>query len=395
MDDNGADPGVYCWNGFVGKMIPYGRQVISADDLEAVARVLRSDYLTTGPEIEIFESELTKWTGGTATVAVSSGTAALHAAYYAAGIKPGDEIITPPLTFIATQATAALLGAKVVFADIQKDTGNIDPVEVRKKISPRTKAIVAVDYAGHPADLEELREICDEFGLILIEDAAHSLGSLYKGKHVGSIADVTTFSFFPTKNITTGEGGAVASIHPEMLEKARYFTRQGLVREKDKQKIKNEGPWHQEVHNFGLNYRLPDVLAALGTSQLQRLNSFKTQRKEVFEYYITELGNMDEITLPTSRKYVDPMWHLFPILVDPLKRKVIFEKLRNKGVGVQVNYMPAHWHPVFEGSPAIGSLPVSENFYNSEISLPMSAALNQDELTKIVRFVKESLQEAM
>ena len=374
-------------------MIPYGRQDISAGDIEAVAKVLRSDYLTTGPEVESFESEITKWTGGTSTVAVSSGTAALHAAYYAAGITAGDEIITPPITFIATQSTAALLGAKIIFADVQKDTGNIDPIEVRKKISPRTKAVVAVDYAGHPADLDELRVICDEFGLMLIEDAAHSLGSIYKGKHVGSIADITTFSFFPTKNITTGEGGAFTSIHQEMLDRARYFSRQGLVREKEKQISKDEGPWHQEVHNFGLNYRLPDILAALGTSQLQRLNSFKSRRKEVFDYYINELGNTKGVTLPTCRSYVDPMWHLFPISVDPLKRKAIFEKLRSKGIGVQVNYMPAHWHPVFKGSPAKGSLPISENFYKSEISLPMSAALNEDELTKIVSVVKDALHE--
>jgi len=374
-------------------MIPYGRQDISTGDIEAVVKVLRSDYLTTGPEVESFESELTKWTGGTSTVAVSSGTAALHAAYYAAGITTGDEIITPPITFIATQSTAALLGAKIIFADVQKDTGNIDPIEVRKKISPRTKVVVAVDYAGHPADLDELRVICDEFGLILIEDAAHSLGSIYKGKHVGSIADITTFSFFPTKNITTGEGGAVTSIHQEMLDRARYFSRQGLVREKEKQISKDEGPWHQEVHNFGLNYRLPDILAALGTSQLQRLNIFKSRRKEVFDYYTNELGNTKGVTLPTCRSYVDPMWHLFPISVDPLKRKAIFEKLRSKGIGVQVNYLPAHWHPVFRGSPGKGSLPISENFYKSEISLPMSAALNKDELTKIVSVVKDAFHE--
>lgn len=375
-------------------MIPYGRQDISAGDIEAVAKVLRSDYLTTGPEVESFESELTKWTGGASTVAVSSGTAALHAAYYAAGITAGDEIITPPITFIATQSTAALLGAKIIFTDVQKDTGNIDPIEVRKKISPRTKAVVAVDYAGHPADLDELRVICDEFGLILIEDAAHSLGSKYKGKYVGSIADITTFSFFPTKNITTGEGGAVTSIHHEMLDRARYFSRQGLVREKEKQIIKDEGPWHQEVHNFGLNYRLSDVMAALGASQLKRLNNFKSRRKEIFNFYEQELREIEEITLPTCRNYVDPVWHLFPISVDPVKRRAIFENLREKGIGVQVNYMPAHWHPVFKGVPARGSLPVAENFYRSEISLPMSAALRDDAIIEVSIKLKEAIHDA-
>ena len=368
-------------------MIPYGRQSISAGDISEVARVLESDFLTTGPEVAIFEKALEVWTGGTPVVAVSSGTAALHAAYYAVGIGPRDEVITPPLTFVATQATAALLGATVVFADVLSDTGTIDPTAVRRAITKRTKAVVAVDYAGHPAELDDLKQICEEFDLLLIEDAAHSLGSTYKGRSVGSVADITTFSFFPTKNIATGEGGAVASPHPEILQRARVFSRQGLIRDKADQRNQDEGPWHQEVHSFGLNYRLPDILAVLGTSQLRRLNEFKERRKEIFYAYSTAFADNPRIITPTCRSYVDPIWHLYPIRVAPEVRKAVFENLRSEGIGVQVNYLPAHWHPVFNGLPPKGSLPVAEDFYRSEISLPMSAVLTEDEVSKVVRSV--------
>ena len=249
-------------------MIPYGRHSINDDDIAAVVAALKSDWLTTGPLVEEFESALEKVVGAPC-ITVSSGTAALHCAYAAIGLRPGDEVITPPITFVATQATAALFGATIVFADVLPDTANIDPQAVAAAITSRTKAIVAVDYAGHPADLDELRAIADRHGIYLIEDAAHSIGSIYKGRSVGSISDITTFSFFPTKNLTTGEGGAVASIHPELLEKAKRFSRQGLVRNSNEFKITDQGPWHQEVHEFGLNYRLPDLLCALGISQLE------------------------------------------------------------------------------------------------------------------------------
>lgn len=352
-------------------MIPYGRQSINEDDIAAVVAALKGDLLTTGPLVEEFELKLEALVGAP-TVTVSSGTAALHCAYAAIGLEHGDEVITPPITFIATQATAALFGAKIVFADIQSDTGNIDPVAVEAAITPRTKAIVAVDYAGHPAELDELRVIADKYGVYLIEDAAHSIGSTYKGRPVGSIADITTFSFFPTKNMTTAEGGAVASIHPELLLKARRFARQGLVRNKEEFRITSEGCWHQEVHEFGLNYRLPDVLCALGISQLSRLHIFKKKREEVFQSYSNALGDFESIQLPTVRNYASPLWHLYPIRVNPDHRESIFGNLRKNGIAVQVNYMPAYWHPVFEDYKFVrGMFPKSDEFYSSEISLPM------------------------
>ena len=354
-------------------MIPYGRQSINEDDVKAVTDALRGDFLTTGPLVEEFERDLEAVVGAPTTV-VSSGTAALHCAYAAIGIEPGDEIITPPITFIATQATAALMGAKIVFADVQADTANIDPLAVEAAITPRTKAIVAVDYAGHPADLDELRAIADKHQIYLIEDAAHSIGSVYKGRPVGSIADLTTFSFFPTKNFTTAEGGAVSSIKPELLERARRFSRQGLIRDSTKFVLTNEGAWHQEVHEFGLNYRLPDVLCALGISQLKRLSDFKKQRDDVYNHYLEVLNSIDGLTLPGKRDYVDPMWHLFPIRVAPDKRLSIYEKLRSANIGVQVNYLPAHLHPVFKGkAESVKALPIAEEYYSREISLPMMA----------------------
>jgi dTDP-4-amino-4,6-dideoxygalactose transaminase len=352
-------------------MIPYGRQSISAEDIKAVSEALKSDWLTTGPQVERFETKLQTIVGAP-TVSVSSGTAALHCAYAAIGLKQDDEVITPPLTFIATQATASMLGAKIVFADVLSDIGTINPEAVEKAISPRTKAIVAVDYAGHPAELQELRTLADKKGIFLIEDAAHSLGSSYRNTPVGAIADLTTFSFFPTKNITTSEGGAVASINERLLEKARLFARQGLVRDKKLFRANADGDWHQEVHEFGLNYRLPDVLCALGISQVGKLAEFKVSRRQIFDKYKEHLEGITGITLPQQRSYVDPMWHLYPIQVPRSRRRQIFDKLRSEGFGVQVNYLPAHLHPVFSKlGYKRGDFPVSEEFYDREISLPM------------------------
>ena len=235
-------------------IIPYGRQFLDELDYQSVLGALKSDWLTTGPQVEKFEDLLTQIIGAPA-ICVSSGTAALHCAYAAIELEVGDEIITPPITFIGTQATAYQMGAKIVFADVQADTGNIDPKSVESLINPRTKAIVAVDFAGHPAELFELKALADKYKIYLIEDAAHSLGSKYHDIAVGGIADITTFSFFPTKNITTAEGGAVASKNSELRERAKKFSRQGLIRDKKNFNIKSEGPWHQEVQNFGLNYR--------------------------------------------------------------------------------------------------------------------------------------------
>jgi dTDP-4-amino-4,6-dideoxygalactose transaminase len=364
-------------------MIPYGRHFISEDDIEAVAKSLRSDWLTTGPLVEEFESNLQTLTGAP-VVSVTSGTAALHTAYAAIGVERGDEIITPPITFIATQATAAMLGAQIVFADILPETATIDPDRVEALVTSRTKAIVAVDYAGHPAELNELRLIADKHGIYLIEDAAHSIGSLYRGKKVGSIADITTFSFFPTKNMTTGEGGAISSPNPKLLEKARKFSRQGIERDLARFSHTPDGPWHYEVQEFGINYRLPDVLCALGINQSKKISHFKKRREEIFSFYNNRLSSIDWITLPTCHEYASPNWHLFPIRVPKTIRLDFYKYLHEHGIRVQINYIPAYRHPVFQISPErYMDFPESERFYESEISLPMYFELSSSDLEMI------------
>ena len=365
-------------------MIPYGRHSINNDDINRVVEALKGDWLTTGPLVEEFEAALEK-VAGAPCITVSSGTAALHCAYAAIGLKPGDEVVTPPITFIATQATAAQFGAKIVFADVQSDTANIDPEAVASAITSRTKAIVAVDYAGHPADLDKLRAIADKHKIFLIEDASHSIGSLYKNRPVGSIADITTFSFFPTKNLTTAEGGAVSSIHPELLSRAKRFSRQGLVRNPEEFIIKSEGPWHQEVHEFGLNYRLPDVLCALGISQLSRFELFKKKKLEIFREYSRAFQGFEKLILPTTKPDVDVNWHLFPLRVPKESRLSVYRELRARGVGVQVNYLPAYLHPVFKSQEyKIDEYKNSYDFYQTEISIPMFSNLDKSDVNFII-----------
>ena len=372
-------------------MIPYGRHHIDEQDIDAVVSSLRSDWLTTGPLVEKFELRLQEIVGAP-TISVSSGTAALHCAYAAIGLEVGDEVITPPMTFVATQATAAMFGAKIVFCDVRLDTGNIDANKVEPLINSRTKALVAVDYAGHPCEMDELRRICDDHGIYLIEDAAHSIGSTYKNRPVGSLADLTTFSFFPTKNMTTGEGGAVASTHPDLLLRARRFARQGIVRESENFKLLADGPWHQEVHEFGLNYRLPDILCALGISQTSRLATFKAQRRMLFNIYGEKLRDVPYLNIPTEQAYANSNWHLYPLRVEADRRRGLFEFLRNSGIGVQVNYLPAYRHPAFsdwEINPK--DFPNCEKFYSEEISLPMHFNLSEEDIHHICDLIARYL----
>lgn len=361
-------------------MLPYGRQSIVDADIEAVAEVLRGDWLTTGPAVDSFEDELALWTGGVPCVSVTSGTAALHVAYVAAGVGPGDEVITSPMTFVATAATAVQLGARVLFADVEDDTANIDPAAARAMTSSRTRAVTAVDFAGHPAEYDELRG-----DYLLVADAAHAIGSTYRGKPVGSVADLTTFSFFPTKTVTTAEGGAVAVRDPERLERARRFKSHGMVRDTASQRYPDEGGWHQEVHEFGINYRLPDVLCALGVSQLRRLDGFKKRRARLVERYNEALAAVPGLRLPARRPHVDPAWHLYPVRVLDGRRREVYDRMRADGIGVQVNYIPVYWHPVFEDlGYRRGMCPVAEQFYAEELSLPLYPDLTDAEQDRVV-----------
>lgn len=374
-------------------MLPYGRQQIIEEDIAAVAEVLRGDWLTTGPTVAEFERQLAELAGVPRVVTATSGTAALHMAYAAMGVTQGDEVITTPMTFVATASTAVQLGATITFADIEPDTANIDPAQVDALASERTKVIAGVDYAGQPIDADALNATAARVGALTLEDAAHSIGSTYKGTPVGGLTDVTTFSFFPTKNMTTAEGGAVACRDAAIGQRAHEFHFIGLVRDRDRMRYPDEGPWHQEVHEVGLNYRLPDVLCALGLSQLKRLNAFKERRAHLFARYQEALSGVDGVQVPTVRDNVDPIWHLYPLRIKDGRRREVFDTMRENGIGVQVNYMPVYWHPMFEDlGYKRGMCPHAEAFYAEELSLPMFADLTDDQQDRTIEVLVGALR---
>ena len=370
-------------------MLPYGRQSIDESDIEAVAAVLRGEWLTTGPAVTAFEEDLARISGASSVVSVSSGTAALHVAYAALGVGAGDEVITTPLTFISTASCASLLGATVVFADVCEDTGNLDPQAVSAVMTDRTRVVAGVDYGGHPIDAKALTEIAHSGGALLLEDAAHSIGGTLDGRPVGSLADVTTFSFFPTKNLTTAEGGAVVSLLDDVVSRARKYRSIGLVREPEMLRFPDEGPWHQEVHTFGLNYRLPDLLCVLGSSQLPRLPAFKARRDAITARYNQGLSGIDELRLPACREGADPMWHLYPLRIRDGRRRQLFEHLRANDIGVQVNYLPVYRHPVYADLGYRGGMcPVAEEYYAQEISLPLFPDLLDADVDRVIDLVR-------
>lgn len=370
-------------------MIPYGRQEILEDDILAVVQALKSELITTGPLVEEFEDKLSNYVK-CPTFVVNSGTAALHAAFFGIGIGAGDEVITPPNTFIATQATAALLGARIIFADIDLETGLIDPQSIKKAITRKTKAIVLVDYAGQPCDVKAIREIIAGRDIRIIQDAAHSLGSFINGEPVGSQADVTTFSFFATKNITTGEGGAVSTSDEVVFQRAKEFSRQGLVRDTTRFINKAQGPWHQEVHQFGLNYRLTDFQCALGISQLSKIEKYKEHRQIIHETYTRTLDGIDGVRTLSILPSRQPMWHLFPIFVE--NRNQVLSKLRDQGVLAQINYIPAYFHPIFQKlGYKQGICPNSELFYSKQISLPIHLKMTESLVMEVCQKLQGSL----
>lgn len=374
-------------------MLPYGRQSIAEEDIAAVAEVLRGDWLTTGPTVAAFEAEIGRLAGGHRAVTATSGTAALHMAYASAGLGAGDEVVSTPMTFVATTAMASVLGAKIVFADVEEDTALLDPAAVAAVVTDRTKVIAAVDYAGHPADYDALQTIADSVGALTLDDAAHSIGSTYRGRPVGDLADLTTFSFFPTKNMTTGEGGALVAKDAALAQRAHEFHFIGLVRDPDRFRIDTEGPWHQEVHEFGVNYRLTDVACALGLAQLRRLDEFKRRRAEITQRYSEALGGVDGVRVPVQRPDVDPLRHLYPVRVLGGRRRQVFERMRADGIGVQVNYMPVYWHPVYaDAGYKRGMCPRAEAFYEEEISLPIYPDLTDAQVDRVVDALMEALK---
>lgn len=376
--------------------IPYGRQSIDEEDIAAVSDVLRSAFLTTGPAIPAFEHAITSACGAAHAVAVNSGTAALHAMYFGAGIGPGDEIITSPLTFAATANAALYLGASVRFSDVDAQTGNLDPALVERHIGPRTRAIVAIDYAGQPADYDALRSIAERNGLLLLADAAHSLGATDRGRSVGTLADASAFSFHPVKPITTGEGGAVVTADGRIASRARRFRTHGITREAGEME-RDDGPWFYEQHDLGFNYRLTDLQAALGTSQLRHLGRFVDRRREIAATYDSQLADLAGLELPTVREGVGPGWHLYVVMVrDATKRRRFFERLQALGLGVQVHYIPVYAHPYYRRLGfRPGICPIAEDRYARSISLPIFPLLSDDELAKVIERMRTAATEIL
>jgi len=376
------------------RTIPYARQCIDEDDIAAVVEVLRSDWLTTGPKIAEFEEAVAQFVGAKHAVAVSNGTAALHAAMYAANIGPGDEVILPPMTFVATANAVVFQGGIPVFADVDPDTLLIDPDQVEAKITPRTKAIVAVDYAGHPCDYDSLNAIARKHGLILVADACHALGAEYKGKRVGTLADLTVFSFHPVKHITTGEGGMIVTDNPELAEKMCIFRNHGI--NNDHSRRTREGTWYYEVVHLGYNYRLTDFQCALGISQLRKLLAWVARRNQIARRYNEAFSHLQTFTPLKVRHDVFHAYHLYVIRVDKThadnNRSAVFKRLRNAGVGVNVHYVPVHLHPFYKDrfQTGPGDCRIAEKAYECIMSLPIFPAMSDNDVDAVITSVARS-----
>jgi len=378
------------------KIIPYSHQSIYSDDIEEVVKVLKSDWVTQGPKIADFERALCDYTQAKYAVAVSSGTAALHIAALAAGLKVGDEIITSPITFVASANCALYCGAKAVFADVDPITANIDPVEIAKKISRRTKIIIPVHFAGHPCDLSQIWRIAAKHGLTVIEDAAHSLGAEYRGGKVGACkySDMTILSFHPVKAITTGEGGAVLTNNRDFFEKLNMLRSHGVTKGHG---LKNKSMagcgWYYEMQELGFNYRITDIQAALGFSQLKKLDFFIKQRRKIAAIYNKAFKNNIFFDTPIEEKYARSAYHLYPIrLKDKFiaDRQKIFNSLRGAGLGVQVHYIPVYLQPYYTKLGFKKEMcPYAEDYYHRELSFPIYPAMTTGQIKYVVDKVFE------
>ena len=369
-------------------ILPYGRQWIDESDIQAVVNVLRSDWITTGPMVETFEKAIAEFVGAKYAVALSSGTAALHAAMYAAEIRKGDQVLVPPMTFVATANAVVFQGGTPSFVDVESATLLADPAKIAEKIGSDTKAITVVDYAGQPCDYDSLRDIAKHKRLILIEDACHSLGAKYKGEKVGSLADLTIFSFHPVKHITTGEGGMVVTDNPQFAEKMRRFRNHGIAT--DYRQRAEKRTWFYEMVDLGYNYRLTDIQCALGISQLRKLPGWITRRREIAKRYDNAFaGNLYVKPLETKSSAFHA-YHLYVIQLSLEKLKVskneVFTFLQNAGIGVNVHYIPVHLHPFYRKTfgTSTGLCPVAEAAYERILSLPIFPRMTDKDVTKVI-----------
>ena len=369
------------------KIYGYGHQSIDEADIQSVVDVLRGDYLTCGPAVKAFEKAICDYTGAKYCVAVANATAGLHIAALAAGLGPGDEAITTPITFLSSANCIAFTGAKPVFADIIPATANIDPEEITKRLTPKTKALIPVHFAGQSCDMERISAIARARNLIVIEDAAHAIGSDYRGTKVGSCrySDMTVFSFHPVKTITTGEGGAVTTNDPELYAKLCAYRAHGVHKDGEMAHT-----WEYEMRELGFNYRITDIQCALGVSQLRKLEAFKRRRREIVAYY------NEHLALPhlVEREYSNACFHLYPVLVE--NRREFYFKARERGLNLQVHYIPVHTQPYYRNifGYKTGDYPKAEAYYAKCISLPLYPSLTDDDLAEVVGRVKSLLEKA-
>lgn len=376
--------------------LPYGQQWIDNDDIEEVIKVLKSDYLTTGPKVEELEKKVADYLGAKHAVAVSNGTAALHAACFVAGIKEGDEVITTPITFAASANCILYQGGTPVFADIDPITYNINPNYIEKKITDKTKAIIPVDFTGQPVDIDKIDDIAKKYDLMIIEDAAHSLGAEYKGRRIGSLVDMTTFSFHPVKHITTGEGGMITTNNKEIYEKLKLFRTHGITRDTEILHNKDEGPWYYEQLELGYNYRITDIQCALGISQLNKLDKFLKRRREIAEKYNKYLKDIDGIRIPQQAVFSNSSWHIYVIQLEIEKfkvgRKEIFEALKAENIGVNAHYIPVYYHPYYQNlGYKKGLCPNAEKLYERIITLPLYPKMSEGDVEDVVMALKKVL----
>jgi perosamine synthetase len=368
-------------------MLPYGRQSLDEGDIKAVVESLRSDWLTTGPRVAQFERDFADAAGAKFAVAVSSGTAALHAAVHAAGIGAGDEVVVSPMTFAASANCVLYQGGRPVFVDVQRDSLNIDPALVPQAISPRTRAIIGVDFTGQPCDLDELRDLCRAHRLILIEDACHALGASYRQRKVGSIADMTVFSLHPVKLITTGEGGVVTTDDPEWARKLRNFRNHGIT--SDHAQRERSGSWFYEMVELGYNYRLTDFQCALGSSQLAKLPEWIQKRSAIARAYDQAFAALPEIATPVTCRDRSSAWHLYVVRLNldrlTCDRAEVFSALRAELIGVNVHYIPVPWHPYYRQlGYERGGWPVAELEYERLISLPLFPEMTAKDVDDVI-----------
>lgn len=372
----------------------YGRQWVDAKDVEAVSKVLTGDYLTCGPTVTALEQKICEVTDAKYAVSVCNGTAALHCACIAAGLGEGDEVITTPITFAASANCAVYVGATPVFADINPETYNIDPDSIEAHITDKTKAIVAVDFTGQAVEHKRIREICDKHGLIFIEDAAHAIGTKYDGKPVGSLADMTCFSFHPVKTVTAGEGGAITTNDPELYRKLHLASQHGIVRNPAEMVEEPEGPWVYEMQELGFNYRMTDFQAALLISQLNKLDKFSARRREIVNKYNEAFKDIPELFIQKEIPESDTTRHLYIIQLklDKLTctRRQFFDALAAENVQPQVHYVPVYYFPFYEKRGyKKGLCPVAEEMYKGIMSIPLYPMMTDEDVTDVIAAVKK------